>query len=239
MAKTLINLWSCPRNVSTAFMYSWAQRPDTQVWDEPLYAHYLRTSGVWHPAKDAILKDMEQDGEKVVRDLILKGGSKPVAFYKQMTHHLYELDDSFIGKTKNILFIRDSDEILASYSQVIDEPTLQDIGLKAQYELWQKWADKGHIHAILDSKYLLMNPEGVLRQLCRALEIPYFAEMLSWEPGPRPEDGIWAAHWYANVHRSTGFLPYSPKEIQLPEALLPLSAEAKPYYESLSQQSIR
>lgn len=239
MGKTLINLWSCPRNVSTAFMYSWAQRPDTQVWDEPLYAHYLRASGVWHPGKDEILEDMEQDGEKVVRELILKGGNKPVAFYKQMTHHLYALDDAFIGKTRNILFIRNPDEILASYSKVIDQPTLEGIGVKAQYDLWQKWGTKGHIHAILDSKYLLMDPEGVLKKLCRVLEIPYFEEMLSWKAGPRPEDGIWAPHWYTNVHRSTGFLPYTPKVIHLPENLLPLSEEARPYYEYLSQRSIQ
>jgi len=35
-----INLWSSPRNVSTALMYSFAQRLDTTVVDEPLYAYY-------------------------------------------------------------------------------------------------------------------------------------------------------------------------------------------------------
>ena len=36
-----ICLWSGPRNISTALMYSFAQRDDTAVYDEPLYAHYL------------------------------------------------------------------------------------------------------------------------------------------------------------------------------------------------------
>ncbi len=239
MAKTLINLWSCPRNVSTAFMYSWAQRPDTQVWDEPLYAHYLRTSGAVHPVREAILETMEQDGSRVVQDLILQGGTAEVAFYKQMTHHLYDLDDSFIGQTRNILFIRDPDAILASYSKVIEEPVMQDIGVQAQYDLYQKWAPLGKIDAVLDSKYLLMNPEVVLQTLCDRLGIPFYAEMLRWEAGARPEDGVWAPHWYTNVHKSTGFLPYRPKEIALPERLLPLSREAKPLYEFLSAQSIR
>ena len=239
MSTTLVNLWSCPRNVSTAFMYSWAQRPDTQVWDEPLYAHYLHRSGIWHPGREEIIASMEKDGEKVVRELILQGSDRPVAFYKQMTHHLYELDDAFIGQTKNILFIRDPDAILASYSKVIDQPTLQDIGVKAQYDLWQKWGTQGKIDAVLDSKYLLMNPEGVLRKLCDALDIPYFSEMLQWEAGPRPEDGIWAPHWYTNVHQSTGYLPYQPKEIKLPEHILPLSQEAKPFYEFLTARSIQ
>lgn len=220
-------------------MYSWAQRPDTQVWDEPLYAHYLRVSGIWHPEKDEILASMEQHGDKVVQNLILKGGNADIAFFKQMTHHLQDIDDSFIVKTKNILFIRNSDEILSSYSKVIDQPTLHDIGVKAQFDLWEKWGSKGHIQAILDSKYLLMNPERVLRQLCETLEIPYFANMLNWKAGPRPEDGVWAQHWYTNVHKSTGFNPYQSKEVNLPERLLSLAEAARPYYEYLSQKSIR
>ena len=42
--KKKICLWSCPRNVSTALMYSFRSRPDTMVFDEPLYAHYLKVS---------------------------------------------------------------------------------------------------------------------------------------------------------------------------------------------------
>jgi len=239
MASTLINLWSCPRNVSTAFMYSWAQRSDTQVWDEPLYAHYLRVSGMQHPGRSDILASMEQDGERVVRDLLLQGGEKPVAFFKQMTHHLVDLDDGFLAECKNILFIRNPDEILASYSKVIAEPTMEDIGVKAQFDLWERWGSQGKIHAVLDSRFLLMDPSSVIPQLCDALAIPYQPEMLSWPAGPRPEDGIWAPYWYKNVHRSTGFRPYQKKEIELPPHLHTLAAEAKAYYEFLSQKSLR
>ena len=37
--KLRLNVWSGPRNVSTALMYSFAQRSDTRVVDEPLYAY--------------------------------------------------------------------------------------------------------------------------------------------------------------------------------------------------------
>ena len=36
---------------------------------------------------------------------------------------------------------------------------------------------------------------------------PYDDAMLSWPAGPKPEDGVWAEHWYASAHRSTGFGP--------------------------------
>ncbi len=236
---TAIHLWSCPRNVSTAFMYSWAQRSDTRVYDEPLYGHFLRVTGTSHPGREETLAAMETDGATVVQTTFQNNSTAPLLFFKQMTHHLVDIDRSFLGEGKNILFIRDPRAILASYIKVIAEPTMADIGVKAQYELWQEWGAQGKIHAVLDSQYLLQDPEGVLRQLCGRLDIAYEPAMLAWEAGPRPEDGPWARYWYANVHKSTGFAPYRPKEIDLPSHLEDLAAECQPYYEFLTAKSIR
>ena len=40
-----IAMWSGPRNISTAMMRSWGNRPDTFVWDEPFYPYYLQATG--------------------------------------------------------------------------------------------------------------------------------------------------------------------------------------------------
>ena len=48
-------------------------------------------------------------------------------------------------------------------------------------------------------------PEGTLRALCDALEIPFDPGMLFWPEGPKPYDGPWAPWWYTNTHKSTGF----------------------------------
>ena len=61
-----ICLWSGPRNISTALMYAFAQREDTRVVDEPLYAHYLSSypeAQKYHPGTDDILNSMENDGK--------------------------------------------------------------------------------------------------------------------------------------------------------------------------------
>jgi len=52
----------------------------------------------------------------------------------------------------------------------------------------------------------------VLSQLCAAVGIEFDEAMLSWPPGPRSEDGVWAPHWYAAVERSTGFDPYVARD---------------------------
>ncbi|MCA9932101.1 MAG: hypothetical protein KC419_26635, partial [Anaerolineales bacterium] len=210
---TRICLWSGPRNISTALMYSFAQRSDTRVYDEPLYAHYLSKTDArdYHPGSEAIIKTMENDGEKVVRNLILGSTAAPVLFFKQMTHHLVHLDWSFMRETVNIILTRDPVEMLPSYAKQVSQPTLRDVGYAQHIELLDYLKSLGQDPPILDGRETLRNPRSVLTQLCERIGIPFEEAMLSWLPGARPEDGIWAQYWYDSVHRSTGFQPYTPK----------------------------
>ena len=239
MQTTRICLWSSPRNISTAMMYSFAQRPDTIAFDEPLYAHYLRVTGVVHPGQEEILAAQDNDGNKVVQELLLARFDKPVAFFKQMTHHLVQLDESFLAQMKNILFIRDPKQIISSYAQVRPEVTMQDIGIAKQWELFSQLKAQNLHVVVLDSNEILKAPEKVLRDLCAAVDIPFYVEMLHWPAGPKKEDGVWAKYWYDNVHRSTGFERQSTSSRALPAYLEPLYTESKQYYDQLYQHSLK
>lgn len=238
---TRINLWSSPRNISTALMYAFAQRSDTTVVDEPLYAYYLSNtpSEAAHPATQAILRSQSSDGEAVVRDVLL-GDHYPteVAVFKQMTHHLLQLDRSFLTSCQNVLLIRNPRRILASFNQVIDQPSLYDVGIEQQMELLEWLLENNALHAVVDSKRLLLNPEGVLRSLSAKLGLDFQPAMLQWPAGPRPEDGCWAPYWYGNVHKSTGFAPYQEKDLTLPPELEALAQRAQPIYEQLLAHAI-
>ena len=48
-------------------MYAFAQRADTRVVDEPLYAHYLSVTGAEHPGREAVLAAQSASAEEVVR----------------------------------------------------------------------------------------------------------------------------------------------------------------------------
>ena len=223
-------LWSGPRSVSTALMYAVAQRADTRVIDEPLYAHYLRVSGAAHPGRQEVLDHMDADGQRVVREVILGPCDRPVLFMKQMAHHLVELDRAFLGEVQSALLIRDAVEMLPSLAKNIPSPTLRDTGLKVQVELLEELRSLGQSPPVIDSKQLLLDPRRVLSALCQQLSITFDDAMLSWPAGPRPEDGTWAKHWYQNLHRSTGFAPYQPKTDPFPDRLRPLLAECRPLY---------
>lgn len=236
-----ICLWSGPRNVSTALMYSFAQRSDTRVVDEPLYAHYLSCTSAreYHPGAEAVLRAQNPDGEAVVRDVILGPTDRPVLFLKQMTHHLVRLDRAFLRQTVNILLVRDPRDMLPSYAQQVSSPSLHDTGYPQNVELLELLESMGQRPAVLDSRELLRAPRAVLEQLCEQLQIPFDAAMLQWTAGPRPEDGVWAEHWYHNVHRSTGFAPYRTKDVPMPDALGALYEACRPLYEQLQSRCIR
>jgi hypothetical protein len=239
MSTLRINMWSGPRNVSTALLYSFAQRSDTRVLDEPLYGHYLRVSGAEHPGKQEVIDAMISDGEQVVREVILGPCDRPVLFMKQMAHHLVEIDQGFLAQTTNVLLIRDPEQMLPSLAQNLAKPSLRDTGLAMQAELYQRLVALGQQPAVLDAKQLLLDPRGVLSRLCVHLGIPFTEAMLHWQPGPRPEDGIWARYWYQNVHQSTGFEPYREKNEPFPPYLLPLLEECAPHYALLARVAIK
>ena len=236
---TRICLWSGPRNVSTALMYAFAQRPDTRVIDEPLYAHYLRVSGAEHPGREDVLESMDCDGSRVVDEVILGACDRPVLFMKQMAHHLVDLDLSFLSRTVNLLLIRDPVEMLPSLVNQLPSPTLADTGLARQTELYDQLVDLGQTPVILDARETLLDPPGVLFQLCENVGFPYTASMLKWKPQPRPEDGIWAKHWYHNVQKSSGFAPYIAKTDPIPDRLRPLLDACAPHYARLRAKALR
>ena len=235
-----ICLWSGPRNVSTALMYAFAQRSDTQVIDEPLYAHYLHNTdrATAHPGPAEVMASMSTDSEQVIRDVILGPCEKPVLFMKQMAHHLINIDLRFLQQTLNVFLIRDPREMLPSLTKVIGKPTLADTGLKTQHDLLIDLRAAGQSPPVLDAQLLLENPSDVLCGLCERLGLPFEAAMLSWCEGGNAADGVWAKYWYQNVHRSTGFAPYRPKSEPFPVELEDILEVCSVYYDVLRREAI-
>ncbi len=224
-------MWSGPRTVSTALMRSWGSRPDTVVVDEPLYAFYLARTGLEHPGREAILISQPNDWRTVLNDLTnaaLPAG-RTVSYQKHMTHHLLpEIDRRALAPLRHAHLIRDPRELLASYTKVRSAPEFDDLGLRQQVEIFDALGGP-----VIEARDLLERPEGVLRALCAALDVPFEAAMLSWAAGPRDTDGVWAPHWYEGVWGSTGFGPYRPPAGPLPAHLVPLAQRCLPYYERL------
>ncbi len=218
-------------------MYSFAQRKDTKVFDEPLYAFYLSQTDAkqYHPDSDLIINSMENNGEKVI-DLMTCDHKVSVVFFKNMTHHLLNLNKDFLSQGLNIILTRDPKEMLPSFHKVIPNPTLKDVGYQEHLDLIDQFEKRNVKYIVMDSKMILENPSSELKRLCHFADIPFTDEMLSWKSGARYEDGLWAKHWYKSIHLSTGFLEYRPKTENFPCELLHLLKECIPRYKRIIEK---
>ncbi|MGI9304321.1 MAG: HAD family hydrolase [Gammaproteobacteria bacterium] len=236
-------MWSGPRNISTAMMRAWENRPDTAVCDEPLYGYYLHTSGSPHPHAEEIMAAQGTDWRRIVESVILGPApeDKPVFFQKHMTHHLLpEVEREWFGSVTHCFLIRDPEEVLISYAKQRSEVLLEDVGIIQQAEIFDDVCERaGAIPPVLDARHVLENPERTLRLLCDRLDVPFSERMLSWPAGRRASDGVWAKHWYASVERSTGFAKYTPKNESPPPALKQFAEECEPHYRRLYDHRLR
>ncbi len=237
-----IAMWSGPRNISTAMMRAWENRPDAAVVDEPLYAFYLQETGFDHPGREAIINRYPTDWRVVVDALTGPvPDDRPIFYQKHMTHHMLPaIDLGWLDRVVNCFLIREPREVIASYTRVRPHPTLDDIGFPRQVEIFH------HVRArfdpnppVLDSRDVLENPRRVLTRLCERIGVPFTEGMLSWPAGRRESDGIWAPHWYAAVEKSTGFQPYRPQNNPLAEDLGELLAESERLYAEMAPFRLR
>ncbi|CAA7400057.1 unnamed protein product [Spirodela intermedia] len=229
----VIHQWSAPRSLSTSLMYSFAQRDDMEVLDEPLYANFLKVTGADRPYRDEILSKMDPDGNKVVKEVIFGPGKKRYRLCKHMAkQRLPSLSNDMMKKGKHFILIRSPLQILPSFDKVIP-PSFLELGFGSLVSIYCELCELGNPPPIIDADDLQGDPEGILRGLCEDLDIPFQTSMLRWEAGPKAIDGIWAPWWYGSVHKSTGFSSPRPYPTPLPPALYALLEQSLPFYNLL------
>lgn len=235
----IIHSISGPRNISTSLMYSFAQRSDTAVVDEPFYAAYLsKNPEIVHPDREQILSSQSQDAEEVYGQIKHLADKSELFYVKDMAHHFSETQLPPFESSKAIFLVRHPEKLIASFQKVIAKPTLKDIGLKDEWDLYQSFVQQGIPSFVVPTEKLAENPEGGLQTICDQLDIPFSKAMLEWKAGPKEYDGCWAPHWYANTHRSTGFMPFLTQESSLDDHGRALLEESIPFYHHLMKHAI-
>ena len=219
-------------------MRSWGNRDDTVVIDEPFYAHYLKATGIEHPGANEVIATGETDWQKIVAHLTgPTANGKRIFFQKQMTHHLLpEIDRGWLGAVTNCFLIRDPREVIHSYIKKREDPELEDLGFVQQEEIFDfVRTHTNTVPPVVDARDVLQNPERTLRLLCEAIGVEFSESMLSWPPGLRGTDGIWAKYWYAEVAKTTSFHAYHPSDHEVPARLHEIYDRCRECYQNLSQ----
>ena len=232
-----IAMWSGPRNISTAMMRAWESRADCAVMDEPFYGAYLAETGLDHPMRDEILAAHATDFAQISADCAQRADA-PVIYQKHMCQHMIpEAPLDWMAACRHAFLIRPPSEVAASFSRKYPNQTAEDLGFRRQAELYRVASEIDGPPPVIEARDMLEDPEGMLKALCRALEVPFDPAMLAWEAGPRDSDGIWARHWYQAVESSTGFAEPSPAS-PCPDALSGVVAECQPYYEQMREHRL-
>lgn len=237
-----IAMWSGPRNLSTAMMYSFGARNDCAVWDEPFYAAYLAKTGLDHPMGSEIVAAGEQDAAAVA-DTCLGDhpGGKPVFYQKHMVQHMVDgFPTDWMEQMVNVFLIRHPARVYASYQIKRENPTLEDLGFPQQIRLFEEFAEKtGRPPVVVDSTDIRADPEAALKALCAAIDLPFQDSMLSWPAGGHKDDGVWAPHWYGSVWKSTGFAGAEGPLPELDAEGTVLIEKAMPSYERMAEFKIK
>jgi len=207
-----IAMWSGPRNLSTAMMRAWENRSDTQVWDEPLYAYYLASTGQPDPMAAEIIAAGPSERDAVIKKLCTPPQSG-LQYHKHITTHILPGDSlNWLAEgegTQHIFLIREPVRVVASFNQVIpseDDELYSRLGFQQQERLFDAVVElTGSVPLVIDSTRFLTAPEAQLRRLCEKVGITFESAMLAWPAGARDSDGIWSSHWYASVEKSTQF----------------------------------
>ena len=234
-------VWSGPRNISTALMRSWENRPDTMVVDEPLFAHWLTETGTDHPGREDVIATYDSDWRRVAEQLTgpLPDGVE-VFYQKHMAHHLTpQIQQGWMARLTNVLLIRDPREVIASYQKGRPRFVARDLGFEQLVELYDELGATGEAPMVIDASDFLRAPEPHLRALCELIGVDFTDRMLEWPPGPRDSDGVWAPYWYKTVWESTGFAPWTPREVHLSGLAAEVAEECRSPYERLYAVRLR
>ena len=239
MNKNIIAMWSGPRNLSTAMMRSFENRKDTVVFDEPFYAHYLSVTELNHPGRDQILDFQSTNWDEVVEKCRNTSFQKEsLCYQKHMAqHNLQGFDISWIKDVQNCILIRDPKYVIASYVKKLPIEDERHLGYIQQAEIIEFLEkENGITPPIIDADDILKNPESMMKKLCKALDIIFYPSMLQWPSGTRSSDGVWGVYWYEEVYDSTGFKPYTKKEVNIDQKLAKVYEKCKKHYDTFNNK---
>ncbi len=236
----IINSIAIPRTISTSLMYAFDQHSEITAIDEPFYAYYLNKTGLAHPGREDILMEMPIHYNSAKNAVLEKAKQVKHLYIKHMAHHILELDMDFLKKTTVLFLFRHPARVIFSMQKVYPDLDMRDVGIRRQAEILQICTKEGIPNIVVESPWILIDPENHLRRIANCLGLSFETQMLNWPKGPKSIDGSWGKYWYANTHSSSGFSK-SMMETELPKlsgTYKKLLDQCMPYYHSLKSKAI-
>ncbi|MBT5571149.1 MAG: sulfotransferase family protein [Alphaproteobacteria bacterium] len=242
----IIALWAVPRSTSTAFEWMMRQRGDLDCLHEPFgEAWYQGEDPFWPRYKDGEKTTKGLSIKSVWDDIQTRAKNGPV-FLKDFPHYINHMwTPDFLSNFTHAFLIRDPAKTISSvYNKWPDFDELE-VGFPEQRALFDLLtALNGTPPPVIDSDDLLEDPDKMVAAFCDAVDIPFIAEAMSWEPGGDPSAHSWwdGGSFHANLAQSTGLTPQVRRYIEVddaPERVRRVHRRMKPHYDHLYQHRIK
>ena len=140
---------------------------------------------------------------------LVEGTSGRTVFLKETVNPAVQAsvvdDRRFLAEARHAFLIRRPEEIAASWFALERDMRIFDTGLQLLHDLFVAVQHAGgHPPVVIDSQDLVANPVATMAAYCAAVELPFVADALSWQPGQRSE---WArsSRWHEDAATSRGF----------------------------------
>ena len=109
-------------------------------------------------------------------------------------------------------------------------------------QLYSRLRDLGRQALVVVSEDIVSRPRVMLARICQHAGLAMDPQQLSWEPGPKEYDGVWAKHWYRNVWASSGFeasVGSHKKAMSIPDDQKALLEELIPFWSFMKRRAVR
>lgn len=246
----IIALWAHPRSMSTALERLMRERGDLTCAHEPFMYEYYVARGV----RDMPGFEVQPDhpvGYEAVRDMLLEKAESGPVFFKDMAYYVMPriLDDKeFLGRLTHTFLVRHPMPAILSYYKLDPGLTREEIGIEAQWLLYEAVRAAGHPAAVIEAEAVRADPQGAMRAFWAAVGLDWRDEAFDWGR-ETPQSWEQVSAWHEEVSTSSGIRAADAEEMLRKELefdamaekapkLRELLAHHMPFYRRLSEAAL-
>ncbi len=245
----LIALWSHPRSMSTAFERIMRERGDLTCAHEPfMYDYYVHRKMREMPGFD--VRPDHPVSYAAIRDSLVAQAAEGPVFFKDMAYYvvpqIYD-DPEFMARVTHCFLIRHPLATVLSYYKLDNAVTSEEIGIEAQWQLYETLNAAGHNPVVVDAETVRANTRGTMALLWERIGLGWRNEAFDWQEVP--EDWHQVGAWHEDASTSSGIrgadaeemlrkeLEFETLEAEVPHLRTYLDHHL-PYYQKLSAQAL-
>lgn len=244
-------LWAHPRSMSTALERVMRERGDLDCGHEPfMYDYYVHRRVREMPHFEA--NPGQPASYDAIRAWLLERAARRPVFIKDMAYYVMPRileDDAFCGRITHSFLVREPVASILSYHKLDPELTKEEIGLKAQWQLYAGLAARGLEPPVLAAEAVQADPRGAIGEWWRRIGLPFVAEAFDWDRSSEPEEWGKVSTWHGAVLSSGGIAAEDSARRAAREAEFAERAKAhpqlaaylathRPYYEKLRAKAL-